>query len=83
MAIICDRTLMMFVFQFVVSLTLIIFCMAQLIVGQNIAIYLPILSSTCAYWLPQPTLPNTAAEDALNAPLLPSSATKPTTVSQV
>lgn len=66
--IICDRTLLMFIFQFVVSLTLIIFCMAMLITGANIAIYLPIMTSTCAYWLPQPTLPNSADEDAVNAP---------------
>jgi hypothetical protein len=66
MAIIVDRTLIMFVFQFLVSLTLIVFCMAMLITGHEVGIYLPILSSTCTYWLPSPNLPNSAEEDALN-----------------
>jgi hypothetical protein len=55
---IVDKSFLLFIFQFLTSLTLISFCIAMLSTGQNVAVYLPILTATTGYWLPSPEIPS-------------------------
>lgn len=45
-----------FGFQCIVSLTVIGFCIGMLSRGEDTQIYLPVLTGTVGYWLPQPSL---------------------------
>ena len=65
-----DRSLLFFLFQFLMSLFICLFCMCMIIKGGDMAVFLPIMTGTAGYWMPQPTIPSKPATD-LTTPLLP------------
>ena len=44
-----------FFIQVIVSLMVMIFCMGMIALGKDTNVYIPILTGTLGYWMPQPS----------------------------
>lgn len=63
-----DFTLSTYYLQGAISFSVMLFCMVQLGRGQPSDVYLPVLTGTLGYWLPNPKSADTLkAESALEA----------------
>jgi len=63
------KSILMFVFQFVVSVFIMAFCVGMIGSGKGEeVVYLPILTAVIGVWLPNPTIPTSSSSNTSKTP---------------
>ena len=63
-----DREIIKFGIQATISVALMAFCITMVVIGKQQEVYLPLLTSTVAYWFPNPRLKKRISSEPVELP---------------